>query len=292
MFSAKIVLDRDMGLAFVGALPDDDPQTVVWIPEKGDGVTVETFVGEADDAQVVCHRWRRLLADCGLVDIPIAIGEVPDADWATDWRMHFRRERITERLVVCPAWDSYAPPPGEWVVRVDPGMSFGTGQHATTRACLRFMADSFRRGQGAGRFLDIGCGSGILSIAAALMGFETVVAIDNDPQALSDTLLNSERNGVAGRVRCLNTDLAGFRPSGKFDVIAANLLSEVLIEHSAIIADLVEIDPPGDLFVAGILRGQYPDVLSDYQVHGFKEMRSIDDDEWRSGWLRRRSSAI
>ncbi len=288
MFSVKVVLNIDVGATFMEGLPADDPQTVIWMPEGGEALTVEKFVDTAAAAETVRGHWRSALAAQGQPDIGIAVAPVRETDWTTDWRSHFQLERVTDRLVVCPAWEPYRNQPGEWVVRVDPGMSFGTGQHGTTRSCLRFLARCRERHVGQPRFLDLGCGSGILSIAAALMGFTDVTAIDHDGQAVRDTRDNSKRNHVGDQVCALVTDLAQFRPVGTYDVVAANLLADVLVSHAATIAALVHRKPSGDLLVSGILREQYDAVRLTYAAQDFFEVEVMDDGEWRSGWLRRR----
>ncbi len=287
MYKVKLVLDRESGKAFAENLPEDDAQTSVWMPEAGETMTVEAFAGSVDAARMLRKRWRYILAAAGCEPgVNITIGAAAEKNWSTDWRSHFQTERITDHLVVCPSWDSYVAKPGERVVRIDPGMSFGTGQHATTRACLRFLDECRVMRCGELRFLDIGCGSGILSVAAALMGFKEVTGVDNDPRALSDARKNSARNGVGDRVVCLQADLEGFRRVPGYDVVAANLLADLLIGNADTVVDLVEHRPPGELLAAGMLRGQYAEVLEIYRARGFREIKYIDDGEWRSGWWR------
>ncbi len=287
MFRVNVILNTDIGTRFIEALPTDDPQTVIWVPDNKKTLTVEKYVDTAADADAVRDQWQATLASQGRPEAGIESAPVREADWTTDWRSHFQRERITDRLLVCPAWDTYREQPGEWVVRIDPGMSFGTGQHGTTRSCLRFIADCRARRHGRPRFLDIGCGSGIISIAAALMDFSDVTAIDIEKQAIYDTRANSERNCVTDRVDARQNDLTQFQPANRYDVVAANLLADTLMVHATTISGLVRQDPPGDLMISGILQDQYDAVRSIYQARGFTEIDVQDDGAWRSGWLRR-----
>ncbi len=283
MVSVKLVLDRVEGEAFAAQLPDDDPRTVVWTPERGNTLTVESYADSAAAARRIRGQWRKALKLLGLTAADAELTPVRDADWATDWRSHFHRERIDEHLVICPEWETYTPAPGEKVVWIDPGMSFGTGQHATTRACLRFLARLGKQ-QGTGwRFLDIGCGSGILAVAAALLGFTKVTAIDYDPIAVGDTARNGARNGVSGRIDCRQADLVDFHPESAYEVVAANLLADVLIAQAVRI--VAALAPRGSLLVAGILQEQYPAVLAAYREHGFHEVDVAEEGDWRSGWL-------
>ncbi|HEY4685740.1 MAG TPA: 50S ribosomal protein L11 methyltransferase, partial [Dehalococcoidia bacterium] len=123
-----------------------------------------------------------------------------DEDWAEAWKAHYDIERVG-RIVVRPAWREYAARPGEVVVSLDPGMAFGTGQHATTRMCLAALQEQRTRNKEQGEsVLDLGCGSGILAIAAVALGAGRVVAVDTEEQAVAATRSNAALNGVAGRI--------------------------------------------------------------------------------------------
>jgi ribosomal protein L11 methyltransferase len=140
-------------------------------------------------------RVRGALAALGAVGV--AARAVPAADWAEAWKSHFRVIKVTSRLVVRPAWEQYQAGPGEVVVSIDPGLAFGTGTHPTTLLCLRLLEEARPAGQ---RVLDVGTGSGILAIAAALFGAGPVLAVDPDPLAVKAARRNVLANGVGDRV--------------------------------------------------------------------------------------------
>ncbi len=207
-------------------------------------------------------------------------------DWAESWKRFFHVQRITARLVVKPSWELFSPAPGDVVLELDPGMSFGTGYHGTTRACLEFLDDLSRRAPGAS-MLDVGCGSGILALAAWKLGFRPVAAYDFDPQAVLVAKENLERNGVV-EVVPFQGDLTEFVPETPYRIVAANILAPVLLQHAERIAACVAAGPePGCLIVSGILDAQYPDVRARFEALGFREGANRALDGWTSGWLSR-----
>ena len=156
--------------------------------------TMQIFLPDPAEAP----RAAEALAAAGrIVGLELApeTGTIPDEDWKLSYRKHFKTEVISPRLVVRPPWEAVTPEPGQKVLTLDPGIAFGTGQHPTTRACLD--AIDALAVEGTDRsFLDVGCGSGILSIAAALEGFRDVHGFDNDPDAVRNANENAEANGL------------------------------------------------------------------------------------------------
>lgn len=211
---------------------------------------------------------------------------VAPEDWSESWKRFFQPRKVSERLVVRPPWAPYEAAGEEIVLEIDPGLAFGTGLHATTRGCLGFLDEIARWGQ-ARTFLDVGCGSGILAMAAARLGFLCVTAIDRDPEAVRVTMDTAERNGVSANVTCRHEDLVGFRPSAPFDVVAANLYAGVLREQADRLAECVGREPGSCLLIAGTLQEQYEDVCRVYRERGFKEKRRVAEDEWVSALLLR-----
>ncbi len=192
----------------------------------------------------------------------------------------FHAVKVSERLVITRSWEDYSAGDDEVVIELDPGMSFGTGQHATTRACLRFI-DKASRERPAATFLDLGCGSGILSIAAARLGLTDIQAVDIDPDAIRVASENCGINGVAEQVDCAVGDLATWRSVRRYDIVAANILANVLVEHVNVIAD--NVVPGGMLLLAGIMREQYPGVKDVFERGGFRELDVLAEKEWQSG---------
>ena len=207
----------------------------------------------------------------------------PDEDWTLSYRLHFRTTVISPALAIVPAWEKYEPPPGQRTLRIDPGMAFGTGNHATTKACLEYIAETPVRTS----FLDVGCGSGILAVAAKLLGFKDVRGFDLDADAVRVASETAIENGVS--VRFFRGDLSGIMPGNPeiepADFVAANVLGPVLIRFADRIARLVV--PGGHIVLSGILCDLDPEVRSRYEAIGFSEVSSKTIGEWRTGLLRR-----
>lgn len=187
-----------------------------------------------------------------------------DQPWERVWLEHFKPMRFGERLWVVPSWTE-PPEPGAVNLRLDPGLAFGTGTHQTTSLCLRWLDAQAVAGKLHGaRVLDFGCGSGILAIAATLLGARDVIGVDNDPQAIIATNDNAGRNGVAVRAllpREFDT-VAAPGAAGGFDVVVANILAGPLVQLAPRIAGCVR--PGGALALSGILREQADEVAAAY----------------------------
>jgi len=207
--------------------------------------------------------------------------------WATDWMRDFPPERVGNRLWTVPPWEEGAElPPGALPILVEPGLAFGTGKHATTRHCLLFLEEvASDRGRLPGPFLDAGCGSGILSIAACLLGARRVLALEIDRDAVRAARENLARNGLAGRVRLVNGPVECCR--GRFGLIAANLTAPALRGYARLLASLLERD--GLCILAGMLLREKPDLLRLFQGEGLDPLQEkVDDDEgWCSLLLRK-----
>ncbi|HET6343780.1 MAG TPA: 50S ribosomal protein L11 methyltransferase, partial [Myxococcota bacterium] len=187
-------------------------------------------------------------------------------DWAEGWKQYFKPLKIGRRLWIVPTWETtFEPPRGSLVLLCDPGMAFGTGQHATTSLCLKaieLFADTWVPADKArAQVLDFGCGTGILGIAAAKLGFGRVVGIDNDPLAVQATDDNIRLNGVADRMAA--SDAAVGDVGETFDLVVANILAVTLNE----LADLVlrRVKPGGTLVLSGILATQADEVIRTYE---------------------------
>ncbi len=211
---------------------------------------------------------------------------VKSEDWAEAWKRHFRVRHVSRRIVIRPPWDAYAPAPGERVLVLEPGLSFGTGEHGTTRACLQFL-DEVQRARPDTSVLDLGCGTGILAIAAAKLGCPRVMALDNDPNAVRTARANAAANGVAGRIQLRRADIRTWRPARAYGLVLANLLSEILVENAGRVAGAVAAGAAGRLVLSGILDSQYAAVKKAYRRHGFREVRALSLNGWTTGCFRR-----
>ena len=201
---------------------------------------------------------------------------VHEANWAEAWKAHFPVMRIGRRLVIRPTWRRHRSAPDDVVLALDPGMAFGTGLHPTTRLCLTALESIADRGRlGAARVLDVGCGSGILAIAALRLGAERAVGLDTDPIAIEATRANARRNRVARRLRA---DL-GSLPSGRgpFDVVLANLIAGLLVPLAPLLRD--EVAPGGLLLASGIFIDREAEVRGAFEAAGLVvDERAVEGD--------------
>jgi ribosomal protein L11 methyltransferase len=228
---------------------------------------------------------------CGLKIGPgkIIIAKVRKEDWAESWKRHFKPIEIGDRLLVKPDWSKRRSKKGQAVVILNPGLSFGTGQHPTTLFCLeeivRNHVYSLRKPAHANgvSFLDIGTGSGILAIAAAKLGYRSIRAIDFDREAVRVARTNARANDVLRKIKIVHSDVAGLPiiPYKRYDLICANLISNLIVtERRRIIAQL-KLD--GVLVVAGILKGEFVQVRRALEKSGLKLISTRGKKEWRSG---------
>ncbi len=212
----------------------------------------------------------------------ISVRKLRREDWAESWKRHFKPISIGAALLVKPSWSKRVARRGQSVVVLDPGLSFGTGQHPTTRFCLSELvaARSLKKNQS---FLDLGTGSGILAIAAAKLGFRPVEAIDFDPDAIRIARANACKNRVSKRVHFRKEDLSRLplRPGRTFDIICANLICDLLLTERGRI--LSRLSPGGTLVLAGILRSQFADIRRAYESAGLKLKSRRTGNEWESG---------
>lgn len=238
---------------------------------------------------------REQLAD-GLTDIAacgLAVGSglvelkrVKREDWSESWKRHFHPLVIGKALLVKPSWSKRRPVRGQVVVELDPGLSFGTGQHPTTSFCLEQVVACHQTGQRQS-FLDIGTGSGILAIAAVKLGYAPVKAFDFDPACVRTTKANAEQNQVADALQVTRQDLTKLPlPSAKqYDVVCANLIYDLLLAEKKKISNRVK--PDGTLVLAGILKIQFDLVREAYEKLGWQLIAQRSENEWHSGAFKR-----
>jgi ribosomal protein L11 methyltransferase len=217
-------------------------------------------------------------------DLELAWRWQDNEDWIARWRDGLGPRQVTERLVVKPTWATWEATRGQVVIDVDPQMAFGTGEHATTRGCLRLLDDAIRPGD---RVLDVGSGSAILAIAAARLGADEAIAVEYDPDANLNARENLEANGVADRVRIVESmaDPELLACLGPFDLILANILSGVIRPLLPAFREALRAAPGGRLIVSGILRNEAAEVVHDAETAGFRVERVDEEEEWWSALL-------
>ena len=205
---------------------------------------------------------------------PLQFHPIQEADWSELWKQHYRPIPVGQTLMIVPAWLE-PPASGRITLQMDPGMAFGTGTHPTTQLCLEMLEDWLlehnQLGNQAIAVIDVGCGSGILSIAALKLGAEEVLGVDTDPQAITATQDNAILNGVAGRLQTglgsVQHILSGEFPIRKAPLVLANILSSVIIRLlDEGLADLIA--PGGAAILSGILIEQENDVVAALEKNG------------------------
>jgi ribosomal protein L11 methyltransferase len=270
----------------------DDPLRDVWsevllaaggssVLDQGDRLT--TYVAPPPDVVALVARLEEGLSSAAPAEPPpVEWNWQENEDWARVWRQGLAPRRLTPRLVIKPTWTEWEASPGEVVLEIDPQMAFGTGEHATTRGCLRLLDETVPMG---GRVLDIGSGSGILAIAAARLGAREVVAVEYDEDANINARENFEHNGVADRVQLLErmADAPLLESLGRFDLILANILSSVI--RPLLPAMRAALAADGRLIVSGILREERDAVLAAAEGVGLGLAAEDAEDEWWSGLL-------
>jgi len=255
----------------------------------GDGVTEFAVYGAPGELPSVPEGD----AEVSGVVVHVSGREVPD-DWAERWKRFHRPVLIAGQVYVRPPWEALALRPNVTEIVIDPGQAFGTGTHPTTALCLELMLDLKPRGS----FADLGCGSGVLAIAAAKLGFEPVTAIDAERQAIEATRSNALANGVSptaavpgasrpgtyalpGRIPAIAIERGDLRsvPAPKADVVAANLMRPLLLR----VAELWAGDPPPTLIVSGLLEHEADDVAAAFAP--LRERRRLTSVGWSAVML-------
>jgi ribosomal protein L11 methyltransferase len=211
---------------------------------------------------------------------PLRVRTVDDAEWLDAWKEQYVAQRVG-RVVIVPSWADEPTQAGDVRVTLDPGMAFGTGLHPTTRGCLDLLQ---RVSPMPAEVLDVGCGSGILAIAAVRLGAERAHGIDTDPVAVEATLANAERNGLDARVIAHVGTLPAL-PAQPYRLIVANLVAAVLVALAPRLA--AHLAPGGVLLVSGIIAPRADEVIDALGTAGLRAVDRLDDSEWVSLRLER-----
>ena len=231
-------------------------------------------------AKAAVERLKTLDLPVDLGTLLVTVVSVDEEDWANNWKKYYKPLEIGSRLLVLPSWEE-KPETDRIVLKLDPGMAFGTGAHHTTRMCLEFLEKTVKHGD---TMLDLGCGSGILSIAARLLGATEATAVDIDPIAESIAYENAEMNGIGrdnyhvliGNV--LSDTHLKKKIAGQYPVVAANIVADVIIALAPIARPLVA--PDGVFLVSGIIDERVDEVVKALNDNGF----SVEEHSRAEGW--------
>lgn len=221
------------------------------------------------------EQLRAALNQLELVPAPVlSTCKVAEEDWANCWKAYYKPVRVGNNLVVKPSWEEYPVAAGDLIIEMDPGMAFGCGTHATTVLCLKLLEKYV---QGGMTVCDVGTGSGILAIAAALLGAGRVIAVDNDPVACRTATANVERNGVTSLVQVIQGDLLS-SINCKADLIVANIIASVI---AGLAEDVSKTLVPGGVFIAsGIISERVSDVIIAFKSAGLSIVEQFEDSGW------------
>lgn len=202
----------------------------------------------------------------------IQFNVVNGEDWATSWKKYYKPIRISDRVVIKPSWEEYEPKNDDVVIELEPGMAFGTGQHETTKLCSKFLERFIKKDD---KVLDVGTGTGILSIIAKKLGAKEVLAVDIDPVCAKVAKENSEKNNVEISVSCgVLEDVK----EGNFDVVVANIIANVIIDFANKLDFYVKKD--GYFIASGIIKERKEEVIKAVESNGFKLIECMQDKDW------------
>lgn len=227
--------------------------------------------GTADTVHFLKERFAALN-----IDAKISISGVCEEDWANSWKAYYKPIEIGEKMVIVPAWEKYDAPEGKLVVRMDPGMAFGTGSHETTRFVIGLLEKYVRGGE---RVLDVGCGSGILAICAAKLGAKECKAYDIDPVAVKVARENIKDSGL-DNVTCDVSDLLRGVDSrhGGYDVICANIVADIIIRMTPDIG--AYMNEGAVILASGIISERAADVIECFEKYGLRVIEKAEENGW------------
>ena len=271
-----------------GGVIIEDPQAArkyiseKWKPESvsedflnHEFVVVKAYFPEENDVLEAFSQSIAAVEDNFQVKCSVFIDDVRNEDWEENWKKYYHAFKVGERLVIKPSWEEYHGPEGEVIVNIDPGMAFGTGIHASTRFCLRFLDQYIRGGE---TVIDAGCGSGILSIAAVKLGAAGVFAMDIDELAVRIARENIDLNGLTDKIQAQAGDIVTDIRGRQADMVLANITAEVVVELIPEAAEVIKSG--GYLFGSGIVDSRWPSVQKALEENGFVVEQVLQDVDW------------
>lgn len=251
---------------------------------------VKAYIADVADNRATVKAIEESFDELKRMDVGIDLGSLnivvrltDDEDWENNWKIYYKPLEIGERLLIRPSWER-AKDTGRTVLSLDPGMAFGTGSHHTTRMCLEFLEKTVKDGDD---MIDLGCGSGILSIGALLLGAKQALAVDIDPIAEKIAYENAAMNDIYNdRYTVLigdvlsDTALQDRLCEKKYDVVAANIVASVIIELTKMVPRIIK--PEGVYIMSGIIGDRLDEVLAALDENGFEVLEVREGDDWRA----------
>lgn len=238
--------------------------------------SVSYFVPKGGNISDDLSFLRERLNANGLSDAKIEISGVRAEDWENSWKEYYKLFKIG-RIVIVPAWEKYDERDGEIVVRMDPGMAFGTGTHETTRLIIGLLQKYVQKGNS---LLDVGTGSGILAICGAKLGADPCYAYDIDPMSVRVANENIKDAGLENIISCEPSDLLcqAYRKSGGYDIICANIVADIIIRMTPDVSPFMHKNTV--LLASGIISERCDDVVDCFEKNGFKIIEKVEDNGW------------
>ncbi|SDY51445.1 ribosomal protein L11 methyltransferase [Evansella caseinilytica] len=251
--------------------PDDYPDEGVYVKAY---LPVNSFLGETVDAIKEAIN-QLLMYDIDIGYNTVTVSEVNEEEWATAWKKYYKPVKISDHITITPTWEEYEKvQPDELIIELDPGMAFGTGTHPTTVLCIQALEKYLQQGK---RVIDVGTGSGVLSIAAAKLGASDVLALDLDDIAVKAAQLNVKLNKVQPVVTVRQNNLLE-NIDQECDLIVANILAEVIARMAD--AAFTVLKPGGTIITSGIIQAKKADVKDSLTSSGFDIVEIIEMEDW------------
>lgn len=241
--------------------------------KKSESAKVHIYLSKDEKSTLSLANIKKILTDDGFADVKIISNDVKESDWKDVWKEFFKPTRVTDRITIKPSWEKYdKKDPSELIVNIDPGMAFGTGTHETTTLCIKLLEKYSDRKS----VLDVGTGSGILSIAAKKLGVESVTAVDIDPLCVDIAKENLKLNGIKD-VSVFQGDLTKGLDL-KVDLVVANLMADLVIFLSASVKS--HLNEQGIFISSGILIEKEQQVINELKKNKFEIVEILEQGEW------------
>ncbi len=256
-------------------LKDCETCVTVYLPDNSQGVDMLAAIR----SEMVALAGRD--EDKAFGRLAVELANVREEDWANNWKQYFKPLSVGEKLVIKPSWEEYNKTDDRIILEIDPASSFGTGQHNTTQLCLELIEKNLNNGD---RLLDLGCGSGILSIASILLGAEEVTAVDIDQNSVKIAKENAEKNNIAAEKytaycgNVIDDNELVEKIGGGYDVIAANIVADVLIAMSPLFEKFVK--KGGTLILSGIISERCHEVIDAVKAKGYTLVEQREENDW------------